>query len=949
MSSRSYLEVARERAWSDRGQTSSAGRRLGEVMSKLRPKEDPLLEEMLISRLRAGSNRRPRAGADLGRYRITAFLGRGGMGTVYQGYDPELRRRVAVKVLRDKGPEALEALRLEAQLLSKARHPNTVETFDVGHTPEGRVYFVMELVDGPSLREWLTERPRNFSEIIEIFGQCAVSLHAAHTQGVVHGDFKPDNVLVTLDGVPKITDFGLARITHTAADPLTTPPAAESPVLHTPERRAGGTSGYLAPELLVGELSSPASDQYAFCVALHEAVFGMRPSESGSRNPPPKIPRTSLRRLDRILRRGLRPRPNQRFASMLELSYALHGARFRARRRVAAAGLGISSALAILFSGNTQHSRVTGPCEARVELWSASWNRTRREAVEQTLLDSPVPYLAAATPGLLTKLDSFVSDARRTLASVCEAPASPRRARALECLDMQRARLEGTLAAVKTRDSEILERALSVLVELDGTDPCAGAGPWRRVLANARVLADLGRYDEAQTETETLRADALRAHDVPTLAASTLLLGRIQRIRGRYAESVASLEDALWTALRLGQDGLVVDAATALVSVVGRDLGEVHAAAGYLELAEAAAARVGAPDDSHADPIEDARAELFAVSGRPNEAIAAFESLARRRMQRPKPATAAASRALVKAASVSIANAHYEHAQTLLERALELARSLYGDTHTHIAELHSHLSRAALGLGDSRAAVEYARKAIDTLERAHGPEHPALVPGLTVLATTLERRADFDGAERILGRARAISLASFGDHHPKVARVELAIGVLHHLQADWDAARAHYERARAIMEVELGPDHRDLAWPLCNLALVLEELGEHAEALELYRRAFEIVGTSVGPHGVLLAGPMSGMGRTYSALGQPEQAIVHLERVLELIEGVEQDVVVEADVQIALAEARFAVEGATPKVVELARTALDFYERVEEPRFATALAHTEAFLRRIDA
>ncbi|HRI08992.1 MAG TPA: serine/threonine-protein kinase, partial [Nannocystaceae bacterium] len=155
---------------------------------------------------------RPLLSARLGRYVLVEPLGEGGMGIVYVAYDPELDRRVAVKLLRSDPGDGEGRLRLlrEAQAMAKLSHPNVVAVFDVG-TYEGQVFMAMELVKGRSVGAWLGQSRRTWSEVLEVFVAAGRGLQAAHEAGLVHRDFKPDNVLIADDGGVKVTDFGLAR------------------------------------------------------------------------------------------------------------------------------------------------------------------------------------------------------------------------------------------------------------------------------------------------------------------------------------------------------------------------------------------------------------------------------------------------------------------------------------------------------------------------------------------------------------------------------------------------------------------------------------------------------------------------------------------------------------------------------------------------------------------
>jgi eukaryotic-like serine/threonine-protein kinase len=154
-------------------------------------------------------------GTSVGRYVLLQPIGQGGMGIVYGAYDPELDRKVALKVLhrdqshRDNDTQGALRLVREARAMASSSHPNVVSVHDVG-TVRGRVFIAMELVDGQSLTQWLAAQPRPWREVVRVFVEAGRGLAAAHTVGMVHRDFKPDNVLVGKDGRVRVTDFGLA-------------------------------------------------------------------------------------------------------------------------------------------------------------------------------------------------------------------------------------------------------------------------------------------------------------------------------------------------------------------------------------------------------------------------------------------------------------------------------------------------------------------------------------------------------------------------------------------------------------------------------------------------------------------------------------------------------------------------------------------------------------------
>ena len=286
------------------------------------------------------------AGAEVARYQILGLLGAGGMGAVYRAYDPQLARPVALKLLQrvaarahdDSSTHAAQQRLLrEAQAMAQVAHPNLVMVFEVG-AHEGHIYLAMEYVEGTTLRGWLDHQPRPVAEILRVFGEAGQGLAAAHRAGLVHRDFKPANVLVSTAGRVQVTDFGLARASG-AVDALgqTRPPTDALAVDLTQTGAIMGTPAYMAPEQFEGGPTDPRTDQFAFCVALYEALFGRRPFSgqtgieimsavlAGRMDPVPPRPGVS-RGLVTVLQRGLARDPQQRFADMDALLDALRAA-----------------------------------------------------------------------------------------------------------------------------------------------------------------------------------------------------------------------------------------------------------------------------------------------------------------------------------------------------------------------------------------------------------------------------------------------------------------------------------------------------------------------------------------------------------------------------------------------------------------------------------------------
>ena len=269
-------------------------------------------------------------GTTVGRYIIIKLIGAGGMGQVYAAYDPDLDRRIALKLLHqprgEDGSEAHGGLLREAKALARLSHPNVVSIHDIGSIA-GHVFIAMELIEGVTLREWMGDNRHPWREVVRVFVAAGHGLMAAHQAGLVHRDFKPENVLMTRAGQIRVSDFGLAR----PAEELSSAGKAAgggAEIVETMSSRAGlvGTPAYMAPEQFADQPTDARTDQFSFCVALYEAVYGERPfagtavaalaenvqrgvirSERHGTTPPA---------LRRIILRGLEPSPARRYPSM---------------------------------------------------------------------------------------------------------------------------------------------------------------------------------------------------------------------------------------------------------------------------------------------------------------------------------------------------------------------------------------------------------------------------------------------------------------------------------------------------------------------------------------------------------------------------------------------------------------------------------------------------------
>jgi serine/threonine protein kinase len=342
------------------------------------------------------SNRPPRLeggalepGVSFDRYTVLEKLGEGGMGDVYAAYDRKLDRRVALKLLRIESDDYQQRLTREAQAMARLSHPNVVAVFDTG-TIDGNLFVAMECVQGGTLGAHQAKAALSWKTLLRLYLDAGRGLAAAHAAGLVHRDFKPDNVLVSDDGQAKVTDFGLARALGETPEPG---PAADAPVrlaarprhassLDSPMTEDGtlmGTPGYMAPEQYLCEEVDERTDQFAFCVSLYEALYGEKPfagnafhevveeTVAGRVREAPKRTAVPLR-IRRALLRGLSAEREARYPSMPALLDELARDPARQRWSVLAAVGAVAAVVASAATGRNRGFSAPNRAAARAAL-----------------------------------------------------------------------------------------------------------------------------------------------------------------------------------------------------------------------------------------------------------------------------------------------------------------------------------------------------------------------------------------------------------------------------------------------------------------------------------------------------------------------------------------------------------------------------------------------------
>ena len=849
-------------------------------------------------------------GETLGRYVILDRVGAGGMAVVYEAFDPQLDRRIALKVVAPSQAslEARERLQREAQAIARLNHPNVVTIHDVG-TVEEQLFIAMELVDGGTLHEWLDEHERSWEEALPLLRRAGAGLMAAHAAGIVHRDFKPDNVLLSKSGQVKVADFGLARW----ASPDSAPSGPRFDSLTSSDAsltRTGavmGTPAYMSPEQHEGAPGDERSDQFAFCVAVFESVCGKRPFAGRAlvdiglakrEGRLAEIPASVPGWIARAIRRGLQPDPDARWPSMQALLAALADDPRQRRRR----WLGFGAVLAVGAGLGMAATRGTTPvvatCEDEAAELSALWNAGRTglaEHFEQTTL----PYAGDVARLVESELDVYTQQWTEQRREVCEQGRAATASNATllarrECLGHARDAMGDLLELLSNAGPEAVADAPKMatrLPDLDACRPGALLELWEHLpdepKARARAVglirdseqllqqSGLGS-DARQRELEALRDEAIELEVRAVELAVRRRLAVLAHERGDIEEAARELEAVFWDALAHRRDGTALSAASELMWVHGVLLRHSELATRWHDASEAMQRRGGDDPRERAELHNEWGAVLYR-QGRHEEAIAEFELA----MQATPEATTLAQRLDLAVtefnrASALLASGDREEGLAQLTRLEERYVGLVGPEHPALIDVHLNRSTVLRELGRVDEALELAQRALVMSETTANTQFQ-LASWLAV-ARAHTASGHTEDAVRAFIRARDLAVRRYPEGHVKVFR--LSVGVIDQLiELDRiDDAR------RAIADTtwgEAGQGHR--AWAL---ALVARHTGALDEALVQVERALAILVDS----DPLNMSSASGMrARLLAALGRKDEAKAAFETLLAEPEDLDPD------------------------------------------------------------
>ncbi|HTR54719.1 MAG TPA: serine/threonine-protein kinase [Kofleriaceae bacterium] len=840
----------------------------------------------------------PSRGDSIGRFVVLGLLGSGGMGNVYSAYDPHLDRKVAIKLLhaeiaQTNAANACTRLLREAQAMAKINHPNVIDVHETGTFGE-QVYVAMEFADAGTLRSWLKAQPRPLRDIVELFVQAGRGLAAAHAAGLVHRDFKPDNVLLAKDGSVRVTDFGLVSVMNDAAatkraitaDPLPRvdldqplAPLSQSNItpLSQDLTRTGsimGTPSYMSPEQFTGGEATAQTDQFAFCVALYEALYRQRPFAGdtytelstnvvfGEVRPPPKGAKVPAW-LRRMLLRGLARKPEDRHPSMNALLAAL--ARDPARRRRTA--VAVAMPIAVVAAAGALYA--FGPkrgaeCSTGGDRVGAVWNDDRRAALEAAFTASKRPLAAAWFASASRQLDAWTRAWQDAYTDACEAT----RVRGdqsehlldlrMQCLARRLDDTRATIDQIAAGGPEAIDKALDAVHALPSVAPCNDTGALlaavpppdeevtrarvaavRSEIGDARALEKLGRYKPAAAAAEVAMSAARATGYAPAIAEAGVVAGQIQYDLGNQGAS-DTLREALHVAAQAGDDATMLDAAAWLVFTLSVQKSEYAGAQEIAGLAEAVA--------QHAKPPVEKQVRL-------EEAIAMLE----------------------------FERGHSADSQARLEKALALAAPL-GDDHEATLTTLGQLATVLM----KRGKLEDARKAYERVlasrERTYGKDHPDVATALNDVGNVYRRESKYDDAKRVYQRALEIRIAALGPNHPEVGTTLNNLGTFYGEVGDRAQAKQSYERALAIWQKTYGDNSVELVPALANLGQLAVDSGDFAAAHSYLERSVALMEAAQGKDGSGLVDLLTNLGALQEAERDHDKALATYQRAQKIAE-----------------------------------------------------------------
>ncbi|MGH1344152.1 MAG: tetratricopeptide repeat protein [Nannocystales bacterium] len=842
-----------------------------------------------------------RRGVSIGRFVMIDQLGAGAMGEVVLAYDPDLHRRVAIKVLRaslfsSSGGAAVQRMLREARAMAKLSHPNVITVFEVDQMDSGQSFIAMEFVDGGTLRDWNSTSP-SWKQVVEVYAAAGAGLAAAHEQDLVHRDFKPDNVLMGSDGRVCVTDFGLVGALDIDDDPASSVResvqdtaasgsgriSAEAEVTLTRTGSMLGTPAYMAPE--AGKELDARSDQFSFCVSLYEALYGHRPFAGdtlaelranvcdGRRL---EIPRETKvpRRVQNVVERGLANDPSQRWPDMRSLLVALqrNPAEQKGRWLFGAVALGLTgSALSIAAGLGAIPEPACSDGSPRVE---EVWNPKRSSSLRDSFAGANADAAPKAHQAVEDALASFTDEWKAGHLDACEAhrvrgeQSGSLFDRRMLCLQRRLDRVDTLLDAFATPQASTVAAANNIGGAMPSVDTCANTEllasmvpppdapdirkEWKRLhheIDRADALGVAGREADALAAFAEIRESIQTLDHGPQLARYLQNYGNALLRNNRFEDAVEVLRSAPEAAARADDPRIEANVWLLLAKAHGFGLGDPKTASWMARAAEVAGQRAGGDPTTQLN-IQFTRAILAQEAGDYAQAVEAAE----RTVASAEIVFGHAHRN-TSASYGTLGNAFHkvgelDKAREAHRTSLEIDRGLHEGPHADIG--HSLINIALLD--DDAGAPETAKagyeEALRVYEQAVGTDHAFYRSAQLNLAGNAAKRKDFDAARKGYREMLAFYEETLPKGHPDFGTIYINLAEVSLAEGELDAALRDAKRGLALRVEALGPDHAEVVLGRLTLGKVLFAREEFVAAEEELREALRVADASLPPeHG----------------------------------------------------------------------------------------------------
>jgi tetratricopeptide (TPR) repeat protein len=858
----------------------------------------------------------------VGRFTILSTLGSGGMGVVYAAFDAELDRKVALKLvrteLRDEKPEATRAAMLrEAKSMAKVEHPNVITVFEVG-THEDQIYVAMELISGGDLRGWVAAH-RDWRDILATCRQAGLGLAAAHRAGLVHRDFKPDNVLVGKDGRVRVTDFGLARRVDDLGRASTN--TSSLPMVRPSDRltRTGaivGTPAYMAPEQHEGKTADARADQFAFCVTVWEALFGQRPFGgdtyteilanvmNGVVREPPRDSEVPQQIRD-ALRRGLSKDPAARFANIDELlaELVIETPRSKAKLALLVAApivLVAGAVIAVVALRGTSDGATCPTAESKL---AGVWDAKRRDHTVKAISEvKPFgPDIAKLTQ---TTLDAYATRWSASWAAACDAKAKGEQSPTMfdlrvACLTRRLHAVDALATALEKKEPAIVARAVELLDGLAPVDACDNTD---KILEKAHGERMQGHLAEARKIAEQALAEAERINYKPSAAAALLTMARIDQDSGDYASAEKLMQRASTAALSSNYDELAASILIDLSDIVGYELARPAEAHRLVEIARGCIERIGNPPQYRMELLT-TESRIALSEGKHEPAMAALdeaERIANEQHDEMNLIPIVAAKGLV-----LLEEGKFDEGMKLANRQLALREKWEGIHHPNYAgaleqraTLHFTQNRFEAGLADLAAARKVKIEAL-------GPDTPELLSVENNAGVIAGLLGDWDEALRSATTCRAISEKQYGKEHPSTALAISNMGAALRELGKVDEAEPLTLESTAMRKRLLGEQHPDYAVSLTEVGELRLAQNRGKEALQAFTDAKQVLLASIGEASPMIPYADKGIGEAQLMLGDARAAAAILTTALARLDELELDPVLNTKTRLHLAEAKW--------------------------------------------